>query len=50
MAVAEIDGVAEKIAGYDLSPRGIYDFLDLGRIKFAQTAAWGHFGREFSWK
>ena len=50
MAVAEIDGVAEKIAGYDLSPRGIYEFLDLGKVKFAQTADWGHFGREFPWK
>lgn len=50
MAVAEIDGVTEKITGYDLSPRGIYEFLDLDKIKFAQTAAWGHFGRGFSWK
>jgi len=29
MAIAEIDGVSEKIAGYDLSPRGIYDFWAL---------------------
>lgn len=50
MAVAEINGVTEKISGYDLSPRGIYEFLDLDKIKFAQTAAWGHFGRGFSWK
>ncbi len=50
MAIAEIDGVSEKIAGYDLSPRGIYDFLGLDKVKLAQTATWGHFGREFPWK
>ncbi|MFA5742768.1 MAG: methionine adenosyltransferase domain-containing protein [Candidatus Paceibacterota bacterium] len=49
MAVAEKDGKEEKIIGYDLSPKGIYEFLDLGRIKFRKTAAWGHFGREFPW-
>lgn len=50
MAVAEIDGVTERIAGYDLSPRGIHEFLQLDKVKFAATATWGHFGREFSWK
>lgn len=50
MAVAEIDGVSEKINGYDLSPKGIYEFLELGKVKFADTAVWGHFGRGFSWK
>jgi len=49
MAVAEIDGKEEKIIGYDLSPKGIYEFLNLGKIKFRRTAAWGHFGREFPW-
>jgi S-adenosylmethionine synthetase len=49
MAVAEIDGKEEKITGYDLSSRGIYEFLNLGKIKFQKTAAWGHFGREFPW-
>lgn len=49
MAVAEIDGKEEKITGYDLSSRGIYEFLGLGNIKFQKTAAWGHFGREFPW-
>lgn len=49
MAVAEIDGKEEKIIGYDLSPKGICEFLNLGKIKFRRTAAWGHFGREFPW-
>lgn len=50
MAAASIDGHIEKITGYDLSPRGIYEFLDLKNVKFADTAAWGHFGRHFPWK
>lgn len=49
MAVAEMDGKEEKIAGYDLSPKGIYEFLGLKNIKFQDTSAWGHFGREFPW-
>jgi len=50
MAVASIDGKREPIAGYDLSPKGIYEFLELNKVKFQNTAVWGHFGREFSWK
>jgi len=50
MAVAEIDGRIEKISGYDLSPKGIYEFLGLGKIKFQETSVWGHFGREFPWR
>lgn len=49
MAVAEIDGNIQEIAGYDLSPKGIYRFLGLEKIKFQETAAWGHFGRNFPW-
>jgi len=50
MAVASVDGKIERITGYDLSPRGIYEFLGLDKVKFSETAVWGHFGREFSWK
>ena len=49
MAIAKIDGKAMNITGYDLSPRGIHDFLGLDKIRFQDTAVWGHFGREFSW-
>jgi S-adenosylmethionine synthetase len=49
MAVAVIDGREEAIAGYDLSPRGIREFLKLKSVKYAQTCTWGHFGREFPW-
>ncbi len=40
----------------DLSPRGIYEHLQLGQPIYARTAAYGHFGREpdddggFSWE
>lgn len=50
MAVAELDGKESAIAGYDLTPNGIREFLKLDRIRWADTAQWGHFGREFSWE
>lgn len=50
MAVAVVDGIEEKIEGYDLSPRGIREFLKLDKVKFADTCLWGHFGRGFEWK
>jgi S-adenosylmethionine synthetase len=50
MAVAVIDGVAEPVQGYDLTPSGIRNFLGLAAPIYADTAAWGHFGRGFSWR
>ncbi|MEI7709617.1 MAG: methionine adenosyltransferase domain-containing protein [bacterium] len=50
MAVAVIDGVEEEIAGYDLSPKGIREFLKLDKVKFAETSTFGHFGRGFEWR
>jgi S-adenosylmethionine synthetase len=38
---------------FDLTPRGIIDYLDLRRPIFRATAAYGHFGRtepEFTWE
>ena len=49
MAVAVIDGVETEIVGYDLSPKGIREYLKLDEVKFAETCTWGHFGRGFSW-
>ena len=49
-ATAVVDGVEEKIQGYDLSPQGIIDFLGLREPMFSQTAAFGHMGAGFSWK
>ena len=50
MAVAIVNGAEEPITGYDLTPRGIREFLKLDKVKFADTATWGHFGRGFSWQ
>jgi S-adenosylmethionine synthetase len=51
MAVAVIDGVEVSVEGYDLTPKGIKEILDLNKVKFAETAQWGHFGRKnFPWE
>ena len=49
-ATAIVDGVEEKIQGYDLSPSGIIDFLKLREPIFSNTAQFGHMGADFSWK
>jgi S-adenosylmethionine synthetase len=49
MAVAELDGKETPIKGYDLTPAGIRTFLELDKVRWAETAEWGHFGRTFSW-
>jgi len=49
MAVAIVDGKEEEIKGYDLSPRGIREFLKLDQINYKETCTMGHFGRGFSW-
>lgn len=50
MAVAVVDGKEENILGYDLSPKGIREYLKLDKVKFADTSTWGHFGRNFEWR
>ncbi len=49
MAVAVIDGKEVPITDYDLSPRGIREFLALKKVRYSETCQWGHFGRGFSW-
>jgi S-adenosylmethionine synthetase len=58
MAVAEVDenstgssaGIRMvPVSGYDLTPSGIATLLRFDSVRWADTAAWGHFGREFSW-
>lgn len=49
MAVAVVDGKEINIEGYDLSPKGIREFLKLDQVKYSDTCTWGHFGRGFSW-
>lgn len=49
MAVVELDGVETPIKDYDLTPAGIRKFLELDKVRWIETAEWGHFGRKFSW-
>ena len=50
-ATVYIDGTPHKITGYDLTPKGIINLLDLKVPKYSHTAGWGHFGREdFTWE
>jgi S-adenosylmethionine synthetase len=49
MAVALIDGREEEIQGYDLTPTGIRNALQLDTVVYSETSTWGHFGRGFSW-
>lgn len=44
-----IDGKAEEITGYDLTPRGIISFLNLKRPIYEKSARWGHYGEGFDW-
>ncbi len=44
-----IDGQPEEITGYDLTPNGIIEFLDLKRPIYEQTARYGHYGEGFDW-
>ncbi len=43
-ATVIIDGRHEEIKGYDLTPRGIIQALELRRPIYEQTARYGHFG------
>jgi S-adenosylmethionine synthetase len=50
-AVAIVDGVERRVEGYDLSPNGIVECLDLKQPVYEKTAAYGHFGHEeFTWE
>ncbi len=44
-----IDGSPEVITGYDLTPEGIINFLNLRRPIYEPTARYGHFGEGFDW-
>ena len=44
-----IDGKPEEIEGYDLTPKGIIEFLKLRRPIYEKTAMWGHYGEGFDW-
>lgn len=50
----DINLITQKVKDiFDLTPKGIIDYLDLRRPIFQKTAAYGHFGREnsdFTWE
>lgn len=48
-AVIRIDGDTHEVKGYDLTPKGIIDYLDLKKPQYEQTARYGHFGYGFAW-
>ena len=50
-ATVTIDGIQQPVEGYDLTPKGIIEALDLRKPQFEQTARYGHFGhKEFGWE
>lgn len=50
-ATVIVDGNEEQIEGYDLSPNGIINTLDLRKPIYEETARYGHFGhQEFQWE
>lgn len=49
MAVAVIDGKEEQIGGYNLTPKGIREFLKLDTVVYKETCKWGHYGHNFPW-
>ena len=48
-AVVKIDGKQHPAEGYDLTPRGIIEYLNLRQPQYEQTARYGHFGNSFPW-
>jgi S-adenosylmethionine synthetase len=50
-ATVIIDGKQELVEGYDLSPNGIIELLNLRQPQYEQTARYGHFGHaDFVWE
>lgn len=49
-ATVILDSISEKVVGYDLTPNGIINSLDLKRPIYEQTARYGHFGHSFDWE
>lgn len=48
-ATVIVDGVQQLVEGYDLTPKGIMQALQLRQPQFEQTARYGHFGNGFTW-
>lgn len=48
-ATVTVDGVQELVEGYDLTPKGIIETLNLRKPQYEATAQYGHFGNGFTW-
>jgi S-adenosylmethionine synthetase len=48
-AVVIVDGQEKAVEGYDLTPSGIINYLNLRKPQFTETAKYGHFGNNFTW-
>ena len=48
-AIIRVDGHTQEVQGYDLTPKGIIDYLDLKKPQYEPTARYGHFGHGFAW-
>lgn len=49
-ATAIVDGDSRVIEGYDLTPLGIIELLDLRRPIYEEAARYGHFGHDYDWE
>lgn len=49
-ATVIVDGAQQTIKGYDLTPNGIINSLNLRKPQFEKTATYGHFGHDFAWE
>lgn len=50
-ATVIVDGQEEVVEGYDLTPKGIIELLELRRPLYERTAEYGHFGHaDFAWE
>ena len=50
-ATAIVDGVEQPVEGYDVSPNGIIETLNLKQPVYEETAKYGHFGHsQFAWE
>lgn len=48
-ATVTIDGVQHEVKGYNLTPNGIIEYLNLRKPQYEPTARYGHFGNDFTW-
>lgn len=48
-ATITVDGKQLPVEGYDLTPKGIIETLDLRKPQYEATARYGHFGNSFPW-